>query len=50
MTKDEIDELGLDPVDSFVLFFGQMFGLFDEDENSDEVTDEDAGVRAIDAN
>lgn len=42
MTKEEIDELGLDPVDSFALFFGQMFGWFDENENSDEVTDEDA--------
>lgn len=39
MTKDEIDELGLDPVDSFALFFGQMFGWFDEDE--DETGDED---------
>lgn len=42
ITMDEIKELGLDSVDSFALFFGQMFGLFDEDENSDEVTDEDA--------
>lgn len=42
MTKDEIDELGLDPVDSFSLFFWQMFGWFDKDENSDEVDDEDA--------
>ena len=44
MTMDEIKELGLDSVDSFVLFFGQMFGLFDEDENSDEGDDEDAGT------
>lgn len=36
MTMDEIKELGLDSVDSFALFFGQMFGLFDEDENSDD--------------
>ena len=42
MTMDEIKELGLDSVDSFALFFGQMFGLFDDDENSDEETDEDA--------
>lgn len=44
MTMDEIKELGLDSVDSFVLFFGQMFGWFDENENNDEVTDEDAGT------
>ena len=44
MTIDEIKELGLDSVDSFALFFGQMFGLFDEDENSDEGDDEDAGT------
>ena len=42
MTKDEIDELGLDPVDSFALFLGQMFGWFDEDGNSNEGDDEDA--------
>lgn len=42
MTKDEIDELGLDPVDSFALFLGQMFGWFDEDENNNEETDGDA--------
>lgn len=41
MTKEEIDELGLDPVDSFALFFGQMFGWFDEDENNNEGTNED---------
>ena len=44
MTMDEIKELGLDSVDSFAIFFGQMFGLFDEDENSDEGDDEDAGT------
>lgn len=44
MTMDEIKELGLDSVDSFALFFGQMFGLFDEDENSDDGDDEDAGT------
>ena len=44
MTMDEIKELGLDSVDSFALFFGQMFGLFDEDENSNEEADEDAGT------
>lgn len=44
MTMDEIEELGLDSVDSFALFFGQMFGLFDEDENSDNGDDEDAGT------
>ncbi len=44
MTMDEIKELGLDSVDSFALFFGQMFGLFDDDENSDERADEDAGT------
>lgn len=42
MTMDEIKELGLDSVDSFALFFGQMFGLFDEDENSNDGDDEDA--------
>ena len=44
MTKDEIDELGLDQVDSFALFLGQMFGWFDEDENINEEADEDAGT------
>lgn len=44
MTKDEIDELGLDPVDSFALFFDQMFGWFDENEDNNEVTDEDVGT------
>jgi len=44
MTKDEIDELGLDPVDGFALFLGQMFGWFDEDENSNDGDDEDAGT------
>lgn len=44
MTMDEIKELGLDSVDSFALFFGQMFELFDEDENSNEEADEDAGT------
>lgn len=44
MTMDEIKELGLDSVDSFALFFGQMFGLFDGDENSDDGDDEDAGT------
>lgn len=44
MTMDEIKELGLDSVDSFALFFGQMFGLFDEDENSDDGDDKDAGT------
>ena len=41
MTKDEIDELGLDPVDGFALFLGQMFGWFDEYENNNEETDGD---------
>ena len=44
VTMDEIKELGLDPVDSFAVFFGQMFGLFDEDEDSKEEGDEDAGT------
>lgn len=42
ITMDEIKELGLDSVDSFALFFGQMFGLFNEDENSDDGDDKDA--------
>ena len=42
MSMDEIRELGLDSVDSFALFFGQMFGLFDEDEDSNKEDDGDA--------
>ena len=42
MSMDEIRELGLDSVDSFALFFGQMFGLFDEDKDSNEEDEGDA--------